>query len=152
MPSRFTGRGSVTRMFPMLCTWQNYARALTRRQMLRIGSLGLLGVSLPQLLLADEKRKRASLAAQADACILVFLDGGPSHLDMWDMKPAAPEEVRGPFKPIATSVPGVQFGEHLPRLAGHMHRCALIRSAHHSVNNSHAAAVYCSLTGHDRGE
>jgi hypothetical protein len=71
---------------------------------------------------------------------------------MWDLKPAAPAEIRGEFKPIATSVPGVQFGEHLPRMAKHMHRSALLRSVHHGVNNSHAAAVYCGLTGHDRGE
>ena len=62
------------------------------------------------------------------------------------------EEIRGEFKPIATSVPGVQFSEHLPRLARHMHRCTLVRSVHHSVNNAHAAAVYTGLTGHDRGE
>src|SRR5205807_9224149 len=104
---------------------QDDARAMTRRQMLQIGSLGVLGVSLPQLLRADEIRKSNVLPARADACILVFLDGGPSHLDMWDMKPAAPEEIRGTFKPIATSLPGVQFGEYLPRLAQHMHRCAL---------------------------
>src|SRR6266581_1341911 len=77
---------------------------------------------------------------------------GPSHLDMWDMKPDAPVEIRGEFKPIASSLPGVPLSEHLPRLAKHMHHCALVRSAHHSVNNSHAAAVYCALTGHDRGE
>jgi hypothetical protein len=120
--------------------------------MLRIGSLGVLGLNLPQLLRADEARKGQAVAAKADACILIFLDGGPSHLDMWDMKPGAPAEIRGPFKPMATSVPGIRLSEHLPRLAEHAHRCAVIRSAHHSVNNSHAAAVYCSLTGHDRGE
>src|SRR5262249_10323125 len=87
-----------------------------------------------------------------DSCILIFLNGGPSHLDMWDMKPHAPAEIRGEFKPIPTSVPGVQLCEHLPRLARQMKHCALVRSAHHSVNNSHAAAVYAALTGHDRGE
>jgi hypothetical protein len=71
---------------------------------------------------------------------------------MWDMKPDAPAEVRGEFKPIATSLTGVQLGEHLPRLAKLMHHCSLVRSAHHSVNNAHAAAVYCGLTGHDRGD
>ena len=71
---------------------------------------------------------------------------------MWDPKPDAPVEIRGEFRPIATSVPGVWFGEHLPKFARQMHRCTVIRSAHHSVNNAHAAAVYCALTGHDRGE
>src|SRR2546428_2228802 len=71
---------------------------------------------------------------------------------MWDMKPAAPKEVRGEFTPIATSVPGIQLSEHLPRLAKVMHHCTLVRSVHHSVNNAHAAAVYAGLTGHDRGD
>ena len=71
---------------------------------------------------------------------------------MWDMKPQAPAEIRGEFKPISTSVPGLQVCEHLPRLAKRIHHGTLIRSAHHSVNNSHAAAVYVALTGHDRGE
>ncbi|HLJ11357.1 MAG TPA: DUF1501 domain-containing protein [Planctomycetaceae bacterium] len=120
--------------------------------MLKAGSLGLAGVTLPKLLWADAARSASGARARADSCILVFLDGGPSHLDMWDMKPDAPAEIRGEFQPIATSLAGVQFSEHLPRLAGHMHRGALIRSAHHSVNNAHAAAVYTSLTGHDRGD
>jgi hypothetical protein len=114
--------------------------------MLQVGAASLFGLSLPKLLRADATR------AAADSCIIVFLNGGPSHLDMWDMKPAAPAEIRGEFKPISTTVPGVQFCEHLPRMARLMHRCALIRSAHHSVNNAHAAAVYTALTGHDRGE
>jgi hypothetical protein len=120
--------------------------------MLQVGAAGALGLSLPRLLQAEAQRTAANMAARADACILLFLNGGPSHLDMWDMKPEAPREVRGEFKPIPTSVPGVQFSEHLPRLARHMHRCTLVRSVHHSVNNAHAAAVYCGLTGHDRGE
>jgi hypothetical protein len=118
----------------------------TRRQVLQAGAIGCLGLSLPRLLRADGRR------AAADSCILIFLDGGPSHLDMWDMKPAAPVEIRGEFKPIPTTVPGIQLSEHLPRLAKQMHRATLIRSAHHSVNNAHAAAVYTALTGHDRGD
>jgi hypothetical protein len=120
--------------------------------MLQVGGIGLLGLSLPQVLRAHEQRTVGQQSSRADACILIFLNGGPSHLDMWDMKPQAPAEIRGEFKPIATSLPGVQISEHLPRLARHMHNCALIRSAHHSVNNAHAAAVYAALTGHDRGE
>jgi hypothetical protein len=124
----------------------------TRRRLLQAGTLGMLGVSLPRLLRADDERRRRGLAAKADACILVFLDGGPSHLDMWDMKPDAPPEIRGEFKPVASSLPGEPFSEHLPRLAKHVHRSTIIRSAHHSVNNAHAAAVYTALTGHDRGD
>lgn len=89
---------------------------------------------------------------QADHCIVLFLNGGPSHLDMWDTKPQAPAEIRGEFSSIATSLPGYQMGELLPRLAQWAHRSTIVRSMHHSVNNAHAAAVYCALTGHDRGE
>ncbi|MCI0379827.1 MAG: DUF1501 domain-containing protein, partial [Gemmataceae bacterium] len=101
---------------------------VSRRRMLQLGAAGYLGLSLPSLLHADEQRSHSLHTAKADHCILIFLNGGPSHLDMWDMKPAAPVEIRGEFQPIATSVPGVQFSEHLPRLARHMHRCTLVRS------------------------
>ena len=121
---------------------------VSRRQMLQIGAASALGLTLPRMLSAEAQ----SHATTADAVIVLFLNGGPSHLDMWDLKPSAPAEVRGEFKPIPTSVPGVQFGEHLPKLARHMHHCTLVRSVHHSVNNAHAAAVYTGLTGHDRGE
>ncbi len=71
---------------------------------------------------------------------------------MWDMKPDAPAEIRGEFRPIASSLPTVSVCEHLPRFARVIQHGTLIRSAHHGANVSHAAAVYCSLTGHDRGE
>jgi uncharacterized protein (DUF1501 family) len=122
---------------------------LSRRELLRVGSLGALGLSLPQLLQAEQA---VGAASKADACIVIYLNGGPSHLDMWDLKPDAPIEIRGEFRPIATSLPGVHLCEHLPRLSHHMHRGTLVRSMNHSVNNSHAAAVYAAMTGHDRGE
>ena len=125
---------------------------LTRRKMLRVGSIGLMGLSLPQILIADETRAAEGIQPRADSCIIIHLNGGPSHLDMWDMKPDGPAESRGEFKPIDSSLTGVQVCEHLPRLAKLMHHATLVRSMHHSVNNSHAAAVYVSLTGHDRGE
>ncbi len=118
---------------------------LSRREMVQIGFSSALGLTLPAAL-------RAAPVRQADSCIVIFLNGGPSHLDMWDMKPDAPAEVRGEFKPIASSAPGVMVSEHLPKLSKQMHHCTLVRSVHHSVNNAHAAAVYCALTGHDRGE
>jgi hypothetical protein len=123
---------------------------LTRRGVLQAGAIGTFGLSLPRLLRADTLPTAA--ARRADACILIFLNGGPSHLDMWDMKPDAPAEIRGEFRPVATSLPGVRLSEHLPRLARLMHHASLVRSVRHSVNNSHAAAVYAALTGHDRGE
>ncbi len=119
---------------------------VSRREMIAAGGAAALGLTLPQLLRANPAK------THADHCILIFLNGGPPHLDMWDPKPDAPPEIRGEFKPIPTTVPGVQFGEHLPKTANWMHRSALIRSAHHSVNNAHAAGVYTALTGHDRGD
>lgn len=126
--------------------------AVSRRQVLRVGALGLAGagIGLPELFAAEQSP--GAIRPTADACILIFLNGGPSHLDMWDMKPDAPDGIRGEFKPVASSLPGYFVSEHLPRLAQHAHRVTVVRSMHHSVNNAHAAAVYTSLTGHDRGE
>ncbi len=123
---------------------------LNRRRWLHTAAAGLGSFGL-----ADVLRLRAAAAARvpkADACIILYLNGGPSHLDMWDLKPDAPEGVRGPFKPIATSVPGYFVGEHLPQVARQMHRFSVVRSMHHRVNNAHALAVYTALTGHDRGD
>jgi hypothetical protein len=128
------------------------AATCSRRNLLRIGSLGLMGISLPRLLRAEEQRATGGPRPRADHCVLIFLNGGPSHLDMWDMKPEAPAGIRGEFQPIGTSVPGVQLSEHLPKLAQQMHRALLVRSMHHSVTEAHALAVYTSLTGHDRGD
>ncbi len=122
----------------------------SRRRALQVGGLGLAGLSLPSLLRAESTGDL--IAPRADACIILFLNGGPSHLDMWDLKPQAPDGVRGEFQGIASSLPGVDVCEHLPGLARQMHRTTLIRSLHHGVNNAHAAAVYVALTGHDRGE
>jgi hypothetical protein len=131
----------------------SFARsAVSRRQMLRAGAVGALGLGLPGLLAADESRQETGIIPRADRCIIIFLNGGPSHLDMWDMKPEGPSESRGEFKPISSSLPGVQMSEHLPKLSQQMHLASLVRSMHHTVNNSHAAAVYVSMTGHDRGE
>jgi hypothetical protein len=124
--------------------------AITRRELLRVGGVGAVGLTLPQLLAAEQVS--SGPGCKADACIVIYLNGGPSHLDMWDMKPDAPVEIRGEFQPIATSLPGVQICEHLPGLSRQVHRATLVRSMNHSVNNSHAAAVYAALTGHDRGE
>src|SRR6187401_76589 len=89
---------------------------MARREMLRVGSLGAIGLSLADLL-----RCEATAAAEerrpAKSIILLWLWGGPSHLDTFDMKPSAPLEYRGPYQPIATSVPGTQICELLPQLA-----------------------------------
>ncbi len=113
---------------------------LDRRELLRFGVVALGGLGLPSVAPARGQRGRAR------ACILLYLDGGPSHLDLWDLKPDAPAEVRGPFKPIATSVPGVRVCEHLPRTAKQMHRLAQVRSVRHG-ETIHDPAVYQMLTG-----
>lgn len=136
----------------MACNLFPCAGSPDRREVLRAGGLSLAGLSLPRLLMAADSARRDGVSPAADACIIILLNGGPSHLDMWDMKPAAPDGIRGEFQPIATSVSGVQVCEHLPRLAQHMHRVTLVRSMQHAVNNAHALAVYTALTGHDRGD
>ena len=116
---------------------------LVRREMLRVGSAGLLGLGLPQLLQAEAGRKAKP---KAKNLILMFLEGGPAHQDTWDMKPDAPAEIRGEFRPIATTLPGQVFCEHLPMLARVAHHFCYIRGVHHSVND-HNAGAYQALTG-----
>lgn len=102
---------------------------LSRRHFLKIGGLALGGLSLPQLLQAEETAPRPDgERSRHKAVIMIFLPGGPSHQDLYDLKMDAPEEIRGTFKPIATNVPGIQICEHLPRLAQMMDKFAIIRS------------------------
>jgi hypothetical protein len=110
----------------------------TRRDWLRLGAFGL---TLPRLL-----RAAAPGRAPARSCVLFLLHGGPSQLDTWDLKPSAPPEVRGEFKPIATSVPGLHFCEHLPRLARLAHLLTVVRSMTHTAIN-HNTATYTVTTG-----
>jgi hypothetical protein len=119
--------------------------------MLKIGGLGLLGLTMPKLLLAQEpKTAEAALktiAPRAKSVIFLYQFGGPSHVDMFDMKPDAPEGIRGPHKPISSNVPGIQVSEHLPRVAKIMDKVTLIRSMTHTMKN-HNSASYYALTGH----
>ncbi len=122
--------------------------------MLRIGSLGALGLTLPGLLRAEGelavlerlRGDRAEGKARIRSCILIFYYGGPSHLDTWDMKPAAPREVRGLFGSIATTVPGLRVSEHMPRAARVMDRLAILNGMHHPMTN-HNAAAFTALCG-----
>ncbi len=102
-----------------------YCDGIRRRRFLQIGGLAMGGASLPQVLRAEAvSGKRSS----HKAVIMVLLPGGPPHLDMYDLKPEAPVEIRGEFQPIETSVPGIQICEHMPRLAKIMHKLVVIRS------------------------
>jgi hypothetical protein len=115
---------------------------LCRRELLRAGSLGILGLGLPDLLRLEAASAPASKGnSKIKSCILLYYYGGPSHHDTWDMKPTAPPEVRGEFKPIATRVPGLRISEHLSRCARVTDKLAIIRSVHHRMTNHNAAAV-----------
>jgi hypothetical protein len=120
---------------------------LTRREWLRVGGLSACGLSLGALLggraQASQGRK---LTGKAKSCILLFHLGGPPQHETWDTKPDAPAEIRGPFKPIATSVPGIQVGELMPRTARHVEKIAILRGVS-TDDNAHSSSGYWMLTG-----
>jgi hypothetical protein len=123
------------------------AHILTRRRLLELGTAGYLGLNLGGLWRAQAAGPRAPASARPiRACILVFLYGGPSHLDTFDLKPNAPAEGRGEFRPIATSAPGVRVCEHLPGLARAMHKVAVVRSVTHAARLHDSASIQ-ALTG-----
>src|SRR5262245_29215166 len=100
-----------------------------RRDFLKIGAAGLFGLSLPDLLRLEAQAKGDTAhKKQADGVILVWLAGGPATIDMWDLKPEAPEGIRGEFKPIPTNVPGVSISEHLPKMAKVVDKATIVRS------------------------
>jgi hypothetical protein len=138
------------RMAATPCSGFFDAAPMGRREFLRAGSLSLVGVGLPQLLQAQAAMSASaalvSSGKRAKACILLFMWGGPAHQDTWDMKPGAPAEYRGEFKPIATNVPGIQICEHLPRLARHADKLALVRSMTHT-DVDHTTGTHFLLTG-----
>lgn len=119
----------------------NFCDGVSRRNFLKIGALGLGGLTLPQLLQAEAQ---SGVRKSHKAVIMIFLPGGPSHQDMFDLKMDAPAEVRGEFKPIKTNVPGIQICEHLPLMAKLMDKCAIIRSIVGATGDHYA--VQC-LTG-----
>ena len=124
---------------------------ISRREVLRVGGLGFTGLLWP-----DWLRSRAAAGTPANAsrsfgkakaCIVIFNYGGPSHLDILDLKPDAPPEIRGVFKPAATSVPGIAITEHLPRLGKLAKHYAILRSVNHR-DNDHAIGTYLAFTGY----
>jgi len=122
---------------------------LNRREWLRAGALGSIGLSLPAILQAEarmQNRPAGSLFGRAKSCIILFLSGGPAQHDTFDPKPDAPVEIRGPLGSIPTSVTGLRFGELLPQTAKLAHRLTVIRSLTTGVN-SHAISGYQMMTG-----
>jgi hypothetical protein len=129
-----------------------HATGLNRRELLQVGYSGLLGLGLSSLFAGQGRAAAATGRAEppkGKSLIVVWLTGAPSHIDTFDLKPDAPPEIRGEFKPIATNVPGIQIGEHLPRLAQRADRYAIVRSLAHKENN-HLVATHHMLTGHQQ--
>jgi Protein of unknown function (DUF1501) len=121
-----------------------------RRDFLKIGAAGLMGLTLPQLLRleaqAAAKKDGGAGKRRAESVIMLWLGGGPATIDMWDLKPDAPEGIRGEFKPIDTNVPGIQISEHLPKMAKVMDRATIVRSLFHTIP-SHGPATVFMTTG-----
>lgn len=114
---------------------------VSRRSVLKAGLAGMAGLSLPDLL---QSRSQAAAGAlrRPKSVILLWMAGGPSHIDLWDMKPEAPREIRGPFSPIATSLPGTFICEHLPKQAAMMHKFTLLRSVDSSASGHQPNVVF----------
>ena len=122
-----------------------YCDGIKRRSFLQAGSLAVGGLTLPGLLRAESA---AGTGSSQKSVIMVYLSGGLSHQDTFDLKPLAPKEIRGEFDPIPTSVPGIEFGEHLPRLANVADKCAIIRSV---VGQRDEHSSFQSLCGSTMG-
>lgn len=122
-------------------------RSITRRRLLEIGGLGMLGLGLPRLLQARAPDAAGSARHSSEkSCILILQEGGPSQLDTWDLKPDAPAEIRGPYQPIATQTPGTQICELMPRLAQLSDRYCIIRSMSHP-HPGHPEGMHVFLSG-----
>jgi hypothetical protein len=119
---------------------------------LKLGSLSLMGMGLglPELLRMQAQAADAGKVARPISCILIWLQGGSSTMDMWDLKPGAPAEFRGPFNEISTNVPGTRIGEHLPKCARHIDKLALVRSFTHT-DAGHGPADHWMMTGYKPG-
>lgn len=116
---------------------------ITRRDALRVGALGMGGLSLPGLLRAEQQ---AGVGRSNKSVIMIYMVGAPPHQDMYDLKMDAPSEIRGEFEPIATNVPGIQICEHMPQLAKIMDKCVPLRSVYGSPDGNHDSFI--CYTGH----
>ncbi len=122
----------------------SFCDSLSRRDFLHAGSLATLGLSLPAYLRAKEEQ---GVKDNDVNCIMLFLLGGPSQLDTWDLKPNAPEEVRGPFMPIKTNAPGIEISEIFPKMAKHADKFSLVRSVYHTASAVHDTGHQMMQTG-----
>lgn len=134
------------------CRPHEHPPARTRRGLLQVGGLSLFGASLADLLRLEARASQTPpRRGRARAVVFIFQTGGPSQFETWDPKPDAPSEIRGEYRPISTSVAGLQVCEHLPRLAKRAQRYAILRTLHHPAGpefrNEHSAAQYLLQTG-----
>lgn len=121
----------------------DYCDGMTRRNLLRVGAAGLFGSVGARLAVGDG----LTLPSKAKSCIFLMLEGGPSHIDMWDLKPQAPAEIRGPFLPIPTVCPGTQISQLLPKCAQIVDKFTILRS-HSHADNAHQTGRHWVLTGY----
>ena len=121
----------------------------SRRSFLQLGTTGMATLSLPTLFKLEALGAVKNTDAKIRNCITIFLVGSPGQLDTWDMKPDAPAEVRGKFKPVQTNVNGIQICEHFPMMSKMMDKVALIRSLHHRTGATHENGQRWMMTGHD---
>src|SRR5262245_29316775 len=118
--------------------WHKDCEGYSRRDMLRIGTAGILSLTLPNILRLESrandeaKKSGEAKAKKPTSVIMVWLPGGPATIDMWDLKPEAPEGIRGEFKQIDTKVPGVSICEHLPKMADVTDKVSIVRSLNHT--------------------
>lgn len=146
-------------MFSILGKSGRLCDGASRRELLTVGGISMFGLGLPTFLSHQARAREAKEASsatgkgRAQALLLLYLQGSPSHIDLWDMKPDAPAEIRGEFKPIATRVPGIYLSETLPLLAQQTDKLALVRSVGVKPRGltNHGAAIYMLMTGYDPG-
>src|SRR5881227_2350642 len=134
-------------MFDLSLGSSHDCRSVSRREFLRVGGLSALGLSLPSFLRLQAAAPKLAARKQTINCILLWMQGGPSHHDTFDPKPDAPAEVRGEFGTIPTTLPGVRVAEHLPLLARQTDKFSIIRG-HDPKNGSHGVADHLMMSGH----
>src|SRR5271169_5640650 len=137
-------------MFDLFTGTTSDCTGLSRRSFLRVGGLATLGLTLPGFLRVQSLTAGSNptdAKKKAIRCILLWMQGGPSHHDTFDPKPDAPAEVRGEFGTIPTTLPGIRFTEHLPLLARQTDKFSVIRG-HDPKNGSHGTADHLMMTGH----
>src|SRR6202049_1430926 len=127
-----------------------YCDGMNRRSFLQLGVAGMASLGLPQILQAKAEATNKTATSKDTSVILIWLDGGPSHMDLYDMKPDAPAEYRGIWKPIRTKVSGFDITELFPKQARHTEKFSIVRSLHHDTGD-HFAGGHRMLTAKDMG-